>query len=417
MANRACWPAILLCGASLCQQEPEGLFERFHNQFRNEQRRLPDYVCTQSVERFSRNSSERPWQKLDILRFDVALVGDQELYGKPGAPQFFDKELTAVVGRGVVSTGRFGLLARQVFDISTAKYRYRGITERAGRPAHEYDFDVPRENSNYRLRAGTTELAVAFQGTFWIDVETYDLVRLELQAYDIPEELGLAQATTTLLYSRVPIGESLILIPTAADVNLVTTEGVENWNRMATGDCRRYQAHSQIKFDGEQDAAAPTAGGQEHVLPVGTVFELALEEGLDPEQASPGDAIAARLVREVKDGSRVIAPQGARVRGSLVQIQKQAIPFPLYEIGIEFDTLELEGRDLPFLATMVDAGPAAGLLRQSKRMDPVFTKRRSARMDILVRKVQRGAGFLYWDARRGAIPKGLKMKWQIRELR
>lgn len=417
MANRACWPAILLCGAALCQQEPEGLFERFHNQFRNEQRRLPDYVCTQSVERFSRNSSERPWQKLDILRFDVALVGDQELYGKPGAPQFFDKELTAVVGRGVVSTGRFGLLARQVFDISTAKYHYRGISERAGRPAHEYDFDVPRENSNYRLRAGTTELAVAFQGTFWIDVETYDLVRLELQAYDIPEELGLAQATTTLLYSRVPIGESLILIPTAADVNLVTTEGVENWNRMSTGECRRYQAHSQIKFDGEQDAAAPAAGSQEHVLPVGTVFELALEEGLDPEQASPGDAIAARVVREVRDGSRVIAPQGARVRGSLVQIQKQTIPFPLYEIGIEFDTLELEGRYLPFLATMVDAGPAAGLLRQSKRMDPVFTKRRSARMDILVRKVQRGAGFLYWDSRRGAIPKGLKMKWQIRELR
>jgi hypothetical protein len=50
--------------------------------------RLPDFVCTQSIERFSRIGAEKPWEKIDSLRFDVALVGNQKLYALPGERQF-----------------------------------------------------------------------------------------------------------------------------------------------------------------------------------------------------------------------------------------------------------------------------------------------------------------------------------------
>ena len=64
-------------------------------------------------------------------------------------------------------------------------------------------------------------------------------------------------------------------------------------------------------------------------------------------------------------------------------------------------------------ATMIEAGPEDGLIRQAKRLDPTFTRRRTNRMNILVREVQRGQGILHWDARRGALPEGLKMKWRV----
>jgi hypothetical protein len=38
-------------------------------------------------------------------------------------------------------------------------------------------------------------------------------------------------------------------------------------------------------------------------------------------------------------------------------------------------------------------------------------------MDILVREVQRGQGILYWEARRGSIPRGLRMKWRVEKER
>jgi hypothetical protein len=75
--------------------------------------------------------------------------------------------------------------------------------------------------------------------------------------------------------------------------------------------------------------------------------------------------------------------------------------------------MELGGQMIPFIATMVDAGPASGLLRQQKTFMPTFTRKRINRMDVLVREKQEGQGVLLWQARREAIPKGLKMRWRI----
>ncbi len=399
---------------ALCWQEPEGLFERFHAHMKNQQRRLPEYVCTQTVERFQRSGPEEAWKKTDTLRFDVALVGDQELYGKAGSAQFFDQPLPDVVRGGVVSTGRFGLLARQVLDITTTRYIYKGQIEQAGRAAHEYGFDVPAAQSNYSLRAGTLELPVSFQGEFWVDAETLDLLRLELQAYDIPVKLGLAEANTSLVYARTDMDGEPLLLPVWGEVVVVTTAGLENLNRTKVGGCRRYRTQSKVQFAGDAEPeTAPPSGSKPILLPVGTMLELALEEGFELEKTVVGQPLRARLTRDLREGERVIASQGSVVEGEIVHLVRETTPFLIYEIGIEFHSLNSAGQSTPFAATMESAGPASGLIRQSKRMDPEFSRRRTAKMSILVRKVQRGQGYLQWDGRRGAVPRGLKMKWKV----
>ena len=140
---------LALGAGSMAQtpQGPDGLLERFLHRVKSDLARLPDYVCTQSVERFTRSSAERPWEKVDTLRFEVALVKNRELYALPGGP-FQERPLAAMVGRGTTGTGQLGILAQHVFLTSSARFSYRGAEEREGRRIEAYQFDVPPERSS-----------------------------------------------------------------------------------------------------------------------------------------------------------------------------------------------------------------------------------------------------------------------------
>jgi hypothetical protein len=414
---------MMLCVCWMAQgfQEPEGLLDRFLTRMKSELGRLPDYVCTQTIERFSRQSAERQWQKVDTLRFDVALVGNKELYGRPGERRFQSRTLADLVGKGTTSTGQLGILAKHVFLTSTAQHAYKGASEQDGRRVHEYQYEVAPERSSYRLRNGNAESAVGFQGAFWFDAETLDLIRLEVQAFDIPEKLGLAEANTSLGYARVAIDDGEVLLPVSATLMIASLDGSEDQNRMRLTTCRHYRADSNIQYAGDQTApnpeqssraAARTASGDD-LLPNGTVLELALDASIDPAASKIGDPVRARMAKPAKVGERIVVPQGSVVLGHLVRLEKQTMPLPVFDIALEFDTLVIGDRNIPLAVTMDEAGPAAGLLRQAKRLDPTFTRRRTGRMDVLVREVQRGQGILLWDARRGPLPSGLKMKWRV----
>ncbi len=404
-------PAMLMavCGSLVWgAEEPAGLLDRFLSLMKTHLERLPDYVCTQSIERLSRLTSERSWEKIDTLRFEVALVGGREMYGLAGARRFQDRPLAELAGKGTIGTGQFALLAKHLFLTSTAQFTYRGESNEDQHVSYEYGFDVPPDHSSYKLRAGNVEATIGFQGAFWIDAQTLDPVRLDVQAYDIPEKLGLAQVDTTLQYSRLNIDSAQLLLPVAASLTVIAVDGEESLNRTKLSACRHYSTESTIRFDTDTVvAAAPSSAPapSAFALPHGAVLELSLDASLNPAMMGIGDRVSASVTKGL--------PQAAVVRGRLVRLEKQTMPFPIYEIGLEFDTLESDGRTMPFTATMIEAGPAAGLIQQAKHFDPTFTPRSKSRMDILVREFQRGQGILHWDARHGSILRGLRMKWRV----
>jgi hypothetical protein len=376
---------------------------------------LHDFVCTQTVDRYNRASADKRWDKIDTLQFDTAFVGDRELYALAGSQRFDSRPLAAFIARGAISNGQLALLARDVFVTSTASFTYRGETEQTGRPVYEFGYDVPASDSSYHLRVGSTDAVTAFQGVFWIDRETLDLIRLEVQAYDIPDSLGLAEADTALDYSRVNIDGIDALLPRAAALTVVATDGGGNMNRTRFSAWRHYRAESTIRF-ANTDAAPASTGDADRTMPApppffprGAVIELALDSGLDPASAKLGDVITATLERPLGD----TLSRGASITGRVVLLEKTTMPFPIYQVGLQFDAVSLAGRTIPLSATMQDAGPASGLVHRSKHLDPTFTRKRTASVEILVPEIHRGQGILEWDARKGAIPRGLKMRWRV----
>jgi hypothetical protein len=405
-----CWAGTGVCLAD----EPPGVLDRFLEKIKGELHGLPDYVCMQRIDRFSRGMSGGPWRQDDTLRFSVGLVGGKELYARPDSQGFDDSELADHARTGVVSTGQFGLLAHHVFTWKAARFGYVGESERAGRRAYEYEYDVPAAESTFRLRMGSESAVVAFQGSFHVDAGTMDLLELEVQAYDIPERVGLAMADTKVVYARTEIRGMEALIPANATLTVTTSDGVERMNRARFGECRRFETVSSLVVP--QGAADEPAAGVPRTpgrLVPGTMLGVQLDADLLPAQVQPGDPIRARLTKSVEGDDGTLLPVGTVVHGFVVRLRREERPIPVYEIGLEFVGVECEDGTLPLTATMVDVEARGGVIRQARRLDPTFSKKQSARLDVLVREVQKGQGILLWDAKRTTVPKGLKMTWRV----
>lgn len=410
-----CALILLACGAASSGEEPPGVLERFLAKTETELKRMPDHVCVQRVERFTRGG-EGPWKAVDALTLTVGIANGKEIYAAGGGQSFEDRMPAEYTRDGVFSTGQFALMARHVFAWKAARIGFRGESERAGRKAYEYEYDVPKEQSSYRLRLGNASDVVAFQGSFHIDQETLDLLELEVQAYDIPEKVGLAQADTKVSYSRMKVRGLDALLPSAATLLVATSDGLERLNRSRFGECRRFETESRVVADeaGGAPAAKPAVEEARRIEP-GAVLEMELDPALTPARLRQGDPVRARLVKALEGAEGVLAPAGSVVRGVVARLREEAAPFPLYEIGLEFTGIEVGGGILPLRATLVEVEREKGLIAEAKRMDPAFTRKRRPRLEMLVREVQQGQGILLWDARRPVVPKGLKMKWRVAE--
>lgn len=407
------WAVLLFACCAVCTAgEPQEILERFLAKTRAELAALPDYVCAHRIDRFSRGNSESPWKHEDTLRFVVGVAGGQEVYAKADGSGVTEASLAAHARYGVINSGEFGLMAGQVFTRSGLRAGYVGESERGGRKAYEFEYDVPLDESGYTLRMGSVAERVAFQGLFQVDADTLDLIELEIQAYDIPEKLALAIADTRVFYRRTPVRGATPLLPERATLQLATVEGVEHLNRAQFGDCRRFETDAALIAEERDETPTEVPAAITRIVP-GALLELQLDEDLRPELTSPGDPIRARLLKPVEAASGALLPAGTLVHGHVARLRREDIPVPAYEIGFELAAFDSDGEILPVQATMVDVESRRGVIREARRLDPNFSRRHGSRAEVLVREVSKGQGILLWDAKRPVIPRGLKMKWVV----
>lgn len=381
----------------------ESLLERVKERMRENLERMPDYVCTQTIERAVRSTPKAPLQALDTLRLEVALVGNRELFSWVGADRFQEQELASLVGRGTVGTGSFALHVKTVFLTGAATFQFQGTEQRDGRTAARFSYSVPQEASRYRLRMQPREAVVPFRGAFVADVETYDLLQLDVEAVDIPEMLGVARANETMRYARTPIGQTDFLLPKASELLLTGSSGEESLNRASFGACRQYGAVSRMLYDASPSihaAAVPS-------MSPGVLLDVELETRITLSSANIGDVVTARLARPAG-----ALPQGSALTGRIVRLDRATLPFDHFVVGLRLEHIETPAGLQPVAATMEDVSAAAGLINQAKRFNPTFDRKRKPRMEILVREQQSGEGVLHWEARKPAIPAGLRMRWR-----
>ena len=325
--------------------------------------RMPNYTCLETIVR-SRHESDKqviavagksvPFRRVDVVRLEVAEVGGDELFARPGEHNFRDLDFADMVQGGLMGNGIFSGFARDVFLSNSATYRFIGEEQIDGRKMLRYDFQIPQLLSGYRVGSDQARAIVGYHGSFWADPQTFEAVRLDTTADDVPSYTGIAGVTNRVDFARVRIGASDALLPQSAMLNSRLVEGRESRNEVSFTHCREYGVESVISFGDQVDPAGgkPGSGTNEVDIPPGTLLTIALETPVDSDTAHVGDAIAGRVDVEVKHKSTVLIPKDAVVSGRLRRLDKHLEGWPYVLAELEFSRLEFEGRSARFFAVL-----------------------------------------------------------------
>lgn len=328
------------CASIAAAQEDPGRLDLFLGRALETVVKQPAYTCLETVERVRQLPNGRQRVE-DTLRLEVALVDGKEMFAWPGSREFEDTEITDLVTTGMFGNGNFGIYARMLFSGTHPPYTYGGTETIDDRTVARYDFRVPRSASGYHLRVDNRRDIAGFHGSFYFDVETLDLRRLEVIAYEIPEHLGLTSAQDRIDYARVPIGEETFLLPVQSDL-IMASPGVIDRNHVRFSGCRKFTGESSLVFlDPEMvEAAAKPIPVTEVELPANIELPLVLRTPIDLPTGYAGASIEAELERDLKSGGTVVVPKGALARGRLIRLERHNDG---YVVAIRFTDLEWKG--------------------------------------------------------------------------
>lgn len=339
---------LLLCALLGCeaQQDPssdvseQGLLARIRMRIAENLDRLPNYTCAEQVKRSARMLPSLRWKSIDTVRLEVALVNGNELYGWPGASRIEESELSSLVS-GTIGNGDFALVARGIFQSRNTVFHDRGEVTLHEQAALRYDYAVPLQASGYHLKSAGNEAVVQYHGSFWVEPETLDMMRLEVVADNIPEYLGLAASTKVLDYRHVRFGSSDFVLPSAATLDMVDLSGQENLNQSRFHACRQYSGETKLSFDAvaEQLAPAQLESVRELDLPDDFEANVSLMAPLDSSLAAVGDAVQVRLTRALRMGRKTVVPRSAVLNARIIEMH---LAGSVYHVSFAFESLQYE---------------------------------------------------------------------------
>ncbi len=196
----AAWTlAQIACGQDL----PPGvlLLSRAENHVKEELQRLAGITCLETVQR-EVGQSQNKMRPLDTVRLEVLTNGDQELFASPGDRNFSEQQPLTYAGSGMLGNGLFGPYLKNILLNGYATTSYNGEEDVAGRRLARYDYQLGAAFSGQTIEILEGSGSVGLKGSFWVDPQTYDVSRLELNADAIPPSLPISALTTSVNYAR-----------------------------------------------------------------------------------------------------------------------------------------------------------------------------------------------------------------------
>jgi hypothetical protein len=374
---------------------------------------LPNYTCLETIERFSRSSTEERVKLVDGVGMEVLYTGGAELYAAPGASRFQGENPVAFIGAGLMSTGAFALHLKAVLLNDKAQLTWRGEEPLEGRRTARWDFVVSRFDSGLTIHAAGGGSA-GIQGSVWADPATLDILRLEDHAYDFPPFLPVKAATTIVNYARMRVGQDVVMLPQEGIVSVLTTSNsdAEDRNLFAFTHCRAFGSQSSIKFDAVTPAAEPPkmmsgSADAATILPAELEVPVLLEAPVTGT-AAVGDPVEGKIPADIVKSGKVLIPRGAVAHGRIRRLQQVYQNGQYFAVGLEFTELEAGSERFQFYADLTKVDRIPGFQ---------WTLRRTGSSDAINQAESMklpGVGSFYIRGDSLLLPAGFKMVWKTR---
>ncbi len=263
----AIFPAFTAAFAaeSRASEDSELLLERIRARIAEHIAQLRNYTCHVAIDRLVRSAGFTSFDQRDRVELEVAFVGGRELFSRPGEARFGAEPINQIVPLGMIGNDAFGSHDYDVFSRDAAIFKYAGSCNKDGHKTFRYKFSVRQSDSLLLVKqADTAGAMVGYHGSFWVDAETLDLVRLEWKTDHIPLSVGISSVEKSMRYKVSRIGDSDFLLPARADLASFDQAGNYRLNMISLDRCLEFKGQSAITYGPPAvGASAPDAERQQ----------------------------------------------------------------------------------------------------------------------------------------------------------
>lgn len=226
-------------------EDPELLLRRIRSRIAAHLSQLPNYACREAVDRTLRRGST--WNHLDTVQFEVALVGREELFSRPGEERFGERAI-GELAPGTITDSVLGSQLDMLFASDTAEFKYAGTSKKDGHQTFRYDLRVPQDKSGFVVKHDSAQAIVPFEASVWVDVETLDLVRADLKVNRIPSYVGVRSIEKSMHYRLIHIADADFLLPDKTELSATDELGNYSLTVIRLDQCREFTGESTIKY-------------------------------------------------------------------------------------------------------------------------------------------------------------------------
>jgi hypothetical protein len=229
--------------------EQKRVLDEVRSYAKNYTKRLPDFICTQVTRRYYDPSGLEFWRQADIITERLTYFEQKEDY-KVVLVNNRPMDIRHDQLDGASSSGEFGSMLKELMDPETdADFRWERWATLRGKRNHVFAYRVPQPRSKWRIEYQRQMSIIAgYRGLLYIDADTAMVMRITLDATEIPPTFPVQQAATKLDYDYVKIGEGEHMLPLRAEVRMREGKSLVK-NEVEFRMYRKFGAEATIKFD------------------------------------------------------------------------------------------------------------------------------------------------------------------------
>jgi hypothetical protein len=214
-------------------------------------KKLPNFICTQVTRRYVDPSGLEFWHQQDTITAKLSFFEQKEDYKVVLVNNRYVNTTMEKLG-GATSTGEFGSMMKDIFEPgSHTSFEWERWATLRGRRMYVFAYNVPQQYSKWSIvYDGRDMVRPQYGGLIYIDRETLAVMRITLEARNLPASFAVQAANTQLDYDMQNIAGTPYVLPLRASVRMrsgkVLTKNDQEYRMY-----NRFGAEATITFEPE----------------------------------------------------------------------------------------------------------------------------------------------------------------------
>ena len=184
---------------------------------------LPNFICMQVTRRYVAQNGNDNFRLTDTIAERLSYNEHKEDY------KVISVNGTPVTNRkheqlgGATSSGEFGSMLYEIFSPeSHTEFQWERWGKLRDHVMHVFSFRVRLENSKYSITAEEVKrtVTVGYHGLIYADRDSNSVMRITMDADDIPEDFPIRSAGETLDYDSISLSGVKFILPLKVDMRM-----------------------------------------------------------------------------------------------------------------------------------------------------------------------------------------------------